>query len=259
MDPIALLKLALVPVAVGLASLAARKWGHTVSGYLGGMPMVAGPITLYLAMDHGAAFAARAALMTLAALAAQAAHLVSMAYVGRRFGWLPGLLAGWTGFALVGLLLAHLEFAWWVAAAYGVGGLLVAWRLLPRAKASGALPTVPRVELALRMGAAFALAAFILWGSTRFGPTWSGVLLSIPVTGSVIPPFTLKLYGADAMARVLRGFITGLTGFASFFFVIGVALQPLGVAIAFTLALVAALVAVGIFSRFGRRDVVGDD
>jgi len=86
-----LLKLALVPLAVWIASLAARRWGHAVSGYLGGMPLIGGPITLYLALDHGTAFAAKSALVTLAAIAGQAAHLVAIAYVGRRLGWLTGL------------------------------------------------------------------------------------------------------------------------------------------------------------------------
>lgn len=259
MDPITLLKLALVPIAVGLASLAARKWGHTVSGYLGGMPMVGGPIIVYLAMDHGAAFAAQVALVTLAGITAQAAHQIAMAYVGRRFGWLAGLLGGWTAFALVGTGLAFLVYPWWVAALYGVGALLLMWRVLPRAKEEGALPAVPRIELALRMAAAFALAALILWGSYRFGAVVSGVLLSVPVTGSVIPPFTLKLYGREALARVQRGFLTGLTGFAAFFLVVGVALVPMGLAAGFAMALVAALASVAIFSRFGRRNVVGDD
>ncbi len=87
----------------------------------------------------------------------------------------------------------------------------------------------------------------------------SGVLLSVPITGSVIPPFTLKLYGADALARVLRGFITGLTGFTAFFFVVAVALVPLGTGLAFSLAMAAALATVMVASRFGRGDVVGDD
>lgn len=259
MDAVTFLKLALVPVAVGLASLAARKWGHTASGYLGGMPMVAGPITIYLAIDHGTAFAAQVALVTLAGLTAQAAHQLGMAYVGRRFGWLAGLLGGWGAFAIVGAVLAHLAYPWWVAALYGAGALLLMWRLLPRAKEEGDLPAVPRIELALRMAAAFALAAFILWGSTRFGPAVSGVLLSVPVTGSVIPPFTLKLYGPEALARVQRGFLIGLTGFATFFLVVGVALVPYGIAWGFVAAVAGALAAVALFSRFGRRNVVGDD
>ena len=248
-DPITLLKLALVPTAVWLASLAARKWGHTVSGYLGGMPLIGGPITLYLALDHGPAFGATSALVTLAAIAGQAAHLVAMVYVGRRFGWLPGLLAGWASFAMIGMLLAHLVFPPWVGLAYGAAGLLIAWRVLPRAKGVSDLPAVPRVELALRLVAAFALAAFILWGSALFGPVVSGVLLSVPITGSIIPPFTLKLYGAEALVRVVRGFITGLTGFTAFFFVVAVALVPLGIAAAFSLAIGAALLTVAIATR----------
>jgi hypothetical protein len=258
-DPFIVFKLALVPLAVWLASLAARKWGHSVAGYLGGMPLVGGPITLYLALDHGAEFAAKSALVTLAAIAGQAAHLIAFAYVGRRFGWAAGLIAGWSSFAAIGLLLAHLIFPPWVALAYGVAGLLVAWRLLPRARDDATLPAIPRVELTLRLVAAFALAAFILWGSAAFGPVVSGVLLSLPITGSIMPPFTLKLYGAVALARLLRGFITGLTGFTAFFFVVAIAVVPLGVAGGFTLAVGAALVTVALASHFGRRLAIGDD
>ena len=258
-DPLFILKLLLVPLAVWLASLAARRWGHTVSGYLGGMPLIGGPITLYLALDHGNAFAAKSALVTLAAIAGQAAHLIAIAYVGRRFGWLTGLLSGWASFTAIGVLLVQLAFPPWVALAYAIAGLLIAWRVLPRVKGTGPLPAVPRVELALRLVAAFALAAFILWGSTLFGPVVSGILLSVPVTGSIVPPFTLALYGPAALFRVLRGFITGLTGFAAFFFVVAVGAVPLGTALAFSLAVAAALVTVMLASRFGRGDVVGDD
>jgi hypothetical protein len=84
-----LLRLALVPAAVWLASLAARRWGHKVSGYLGGMPLIGGPITLFLALDHGAEFAARSATITLAAILGQAAHLLAFAYAGRTRRWPP--------------------------------------------------------------------------------------------------------------------------------------------------------------------------
>ncbi|HET7403216.1 MAG TPA: hypothetical protein VFJ62_15585, partial [Usitatibacter sp.] len=93
-----LLRLALVPTAVWIASLAARRWGHRVSGYLGGLPMIGGPITLFLAIDLGPDFAARSALFTLAAIAGQAAHLLTFAYMARHGrGWLA-LVSGWTAF-----------------------------------------------------------------------------------------------------------------------------------------------------------------
>ncbi|HEX7559387.1 MAG TPA: hypothetical protein VF386_09310, partial [Usitatibacter sp.] len=85
MTALTLLRLLLVPAAVWLASLAARRWGHTVSGYLGGLPLLGGPITLYLALDHGTDFAALSATLTLAAILGQAAHLLAFAHGARRW------------------------------------------------------------------------------------------------------------------------------------------------------------------------------
>jgi hypothetical protein len=237
-----LLRLALVPAAVWVASLAARRWGHAVSGYLGGMPLIGGPITLFLALDLGAEFAARSALFTLAAIAAQATHLLAFGHVGRRTGSaLAALAAGWCGFAIAALLVTRLPLAPPLAFALAAGGLAAAWRWLPRARGDATLPAVPAFELRLRLVAAFALAAFILWSAPIFGPAVSGVLLSLPITGSIMPPFTLALYGADSMARLLRGFVVGLSGFTAFFVVVSMAAVAWGTALAFTAAVAAAV------------------
>jgi hypothetical protein len=104
----------------------------------------------------------------------------------------------------------------------------------------------------LRVLAAFVLAAAILWSAPRLGPVASGVLLSAPITGSIMPPFTLALYGPEALARLTRGFVVGLSGFAAFFFVVAVALPGWGIAPAFGTAVAAALVAVSLAGRLVR-------
>jgi len=243
------LKLLLVPLAVWLASLAARRWGHSVSGYLGGFPLIGGPITLFLALDLGPAFAASSALVTLAVVAGQAAHLTTFSRAGRSWGPVPGLLCGWTAFLVAATAIAMLPLGPALAIALAAGGLLFASKVLPRPKGSVALPSIPPIELWLRLGAALLLAAAILLGASTLGPVVSGILLSMPITGSIMPPFTLALYGEDALARLLRGFVTGLTGFSAFFAVVAVALVPLGIAAAFGLATVAALIAVTFGSR----------
>jgi hypothetical protein len=101
----------------------------------------------------------------------------------------------------------------------------------------------------LRLVAAVALAATILWAADAFGPVASGVLLSVPVTGSIMPPFTLALYGADSVARLTRGFVMGLCGFTAFFFVVAETLPAGGTLIAFAGAVGAALVAAFVASR----------
>jgi hypothetical protein len=248
-----LLRLALVPAAVWLASVAARRWGHGISGYLGGLPMIGGPITLFLAIDLGAAFAARSALFTLAAIAAQAAHLLTFAAVSRRGTWLVALLSGWCVFAAVSLVLSRLPLNPPVALACAVGGLLAAWRWLPRESGDAPAPRVPPVELRMRLVAAFALAALIVWSAPIFGPVVSGILLSVPVTGSIIPSFTLALYGPNAVARLLRGFVVGLSGFTTFFATLAFALPSWGIAGGFGAAVAFALMAVLGVDRIARQ------
>jgi hypothetical protein len=51
-------KILLAPTFVIAASLAARRYGARIGGLVGGLPVVAGPILLVFALDHGAAFAA---------------------------------------------------------------------------------------------------------------------------------------------------------------------------------------------------------
>ena len=247
MSAATLARLLLVPAAVWLASLAARRWGHRVSGYLGGMPMIGGPITLFLALDYGLPFAAQSATYTLAIIAAQCAHLVVFAHVARRVKWPVALLAGWSAFACAALAIASMAPSLPVAALLAAGGLASAQFLLPHPQHEATLPAVPRAELYLRLVAALVLAAAILWSAARFGPVVSGVMLSLPVTGSIMPPFTLALYGADSVARLMRGFAVGLTGFASFFLV--VACSPGDITATFALGVVAALAALFVASR----------
>ncbi|MGE5616646.1 MAG: hypothetical protein ACM3X5_06995 [Bacillota bacterium] len=244
-----LLKLLLVPAAVWLASLAARRWGHAVSGYLGGMPLIGGPITLYLALDPGPDFAARSATLTLAAILGQAAHLLAFAHTARWGRWALSLFAGWGAYAIVSIGIAQLPLTPLGAFALALAGLALAWIALPRVHGVATVPSIPPVELWLRVGAAFALAGMILWSANVFGPVVSGILLSVPVTGSIMPPFTLALYGSGALARLLRGFVLGLTGFTAFFFTVASTVVSWGVALSFCAAVIVALASVSIATR----------
>jgi len=242
-------RLALVPAAVWLASLAARRWGHTVSGYLGGLPLIGGPITLFLALDHGAGFARASAVMTLAAIVGQAAHLAVFTRVGRRARWPVALASAWTSFAAIALVLAMSPLTPGLALALAAVSLVAAFNLIPAPRDAAKPPAIPPLELRLRLAAALALAIVILWGAQAFGPVVSGVLLSVPVTGSIMPPFTLALYGPEAVARLARGFVVGLAGFAAFFFVVSSCVVSSGITMAFLAALVAALAAVFVLTR----------
>jgi hypothetical protein len=67
-----------------------------------------------------------------------------------------------------------------------------------------------------------------------------------------MPPFTLALYGPDALARLTRGFVVGLSGFTAFFLVVALALPAWGITTGFVAAVIAALSAVGLSGRLVR-------
>ena len=159
------------------------------------------------------------------------------------------MVAGWTAFAVAALASAWLEPGPFAALVLAAAGLAAAWFFLPRPREAATPAQIPPAELRLRLVAAFLLAAAILWSADTFGPVASGILLSVPVTGSIMPPFTLALYGADSVARLTRGFVVGLTGFTTFFLVVALAAVPWGITAAFVAAVAGALAAVTIASR----------
>ena len=55
------LKLVLTPLLIAAASLAQRKWGGLAGGLIAGLPLTSAPVSVFLALEHGPAFAAHAA------------------------------------------------------------------------------------------------------------------------------------------------------------------------------------------------------
>jgi hypothetical protein len=245
-----LLKITLVPVVVWLASLAGRRWGHSVSGWISGLPLIAGPLSMFLAAGEGAAFAAETAATTLQATAAAGGHCLVFGLAARRGSrWPAALVAGWLAFVAVAALLGAVALP--PAAALVLNGVLLALQLraLPAPPGPAAPVPIPPLEIGVRIAAAMAFAAAIVLGSSVLGPRLSGILLTFPIVGSVLPAFTLALYGPQATQRLLRGFLRGLYAFAAFHFVVATALPAMPGVLAYALAVGAAVVTTAVLAR----------
>src|SRR5260370_41075861 len=99
MDNLAL-KLVLTPALIGTATLAGRRWGQSVGGWLVGLPLTTGPVAFFIALDHGTAFAAAAVVGSLVGAVAEAAFSVAYGWSATRSAWLPALLAGPPAYAV---------------------------------------------------------------------------------------------------------------------------------------------------------------
>lgn len=251
------LKLTAVPLVVWIASWIGKRWGHKASGWISGLPMIAAPIMLFLALDQPRDFVLPTAWITMTVAPAVGMHCLVFAWLATvvtrtrmppLFVWLSCLLAGWVACVVTELLLAEVVVPGFVGAVAAVVEMLLLGALMPVPRTAASIPRIPASEIFVRMGAALSLAALITLGANSFGPRVSGILLGFPITASVLPAFTVVLYGADATIRLLSGFLTGLVGFILYFFAFatvtqagGAPLAAFGAGVAASLASAAAM------------------
>lgn len=236
-----LLELVVTPALVGGASIVARRWGSSVGGWLVALPWTSGPVVLFLALDHGARYAAAAAVGSLAGALGQSAFCVAYGQVARRRDWAGSLLAGSLAFATVALLLDVLPLRL-VPLVVGVPAVLAASARLLRVEAPpGLLVRGHRWELPLRMAVTTAAVVLVTGLSSSLGPRASGLLATYPLITAVLAVFAHREEGSRSAALVLRGLLLGLFSFAGFFAVLHVLLGRAGTAEAFAAALAAAL------------------
>jgi hypothetical protein len=215
-----LLKVALAPGLVVLVTLASRRWGDTIGGIIIAVPIVAGPILLILGVDHGAAFVHRAAQAALLGIVAVGAFCI---VCGRalRLGWGVAVGLGWVGYGLITAALAGVQPTMWIGLPAALAAITAArWLIGAPGSDARASADPPSWDLPARAGAAALLVVALTSSSSALGPSVSGLLTPFPVATSVVVAFTLQQSGRDAAIRTLRGYLTGLPGFAAFFVIV---------------------------------------
>jgi hypothetical protein len=236
------LKLVATPLLILAASLAGRRWGETVGGWLVGLPLTSGPVCFFLALEQGPGFAAATGLGSLAGAASETAFCLAYGVAARRAPWPLALLAASLAYGLAAVLFALAALPLWKLLAAVVAALTVALSLLPNfAVAAVTLPAPPRWELPARMAVATALVFGLTELAPYAGPQASGLLATYPVFAAVLTVFAHHRRGPAAAMGVMRGLLMGLFSFAGFFAVLAPTLQALGIPAAFAAAIAACL------------------
>jgi hypothetical protein len=231
------LKLVLVPGFLLLLSLAAKRWGPGVAGWLAGLPVVAGPILYFIALEQGHGFAATAATGALAAVCATVTFIVAYGHSAQRAPWPVALgvsLGAWLGAAF---LVARAPASVGVSLALAVTALAATPHIVPKASFRSTGRAMSRRELAARMAAGAMLTLGVTVAAGALGPRWSGLLAVFPVLASVLAVFSHRAQGAMFATALLRAMAAGMYSLSAFCFVLAIALPRLGTPGAFALAI----------------------
>lgn len=251
-------KFLLVPIIIALISLAGRIWGPRISGMLGGLPIIAGPIVVFLTLDNGVEFGLASARAALGGVISLALFCYAYAWVSKNHEMPASMLAGLSAFFVFTAVGMHIELPVIIYFPLVLLLLTAIVCIFPEHTPNVEAPTVggaavPSNEIAFRMLAAASLVLLLTLSSTILGPTLSGLLAPFPIAGTILAGFTHRGSGAGAARYLLFGFTQGLFGMAGFFFAFALCLPDFGVVVTLIFAITFTL-AVGktahAFSRF---------
>lgn len=229
-------KLILPPLLILLATLAGRRWGDAIGGWLVGLPLTSGPVTAFLAVQYGPEFAARATDGSLVGTTAQACCALAYAVLAHR-GWPVALMGCVTAYAGMGYLVQTLPLPGWGFFLLALAICTLCAKLIPRRATVRSTIRAPWWDLPGRMVVATALVVTLTAAAAFVGPKTAGVMSGYPAFGTILAVFAHRVQGAEMARQVMRGMVLALYGFATFFFVLGLLLVPIGAVPAFLTAL----------------------
>lgn len=221
-----------MPPLIAGVTLAVRKWGEGLGGWIGGFPWVAGPISFFIALEHGPAFVA--ATTTSALLGSVGTILFAFVYsiLSSRFSWLPTVLISYAVFFVIALLSLGRDISLPAAVGLNLFVLTLVLYFFPKPKAKADFKKQPSYDIPLRMLVATFFVVMLTQAADYLGPTWSGILTPFPIMTSTLAVFTHSQQGSDASIRILYGLLLAGYGFVAF--LVGVSwivpMMPIGVA-----------------------------
>jgi len=233
------LKMALAAGIVVGCSLIAERSGPLLAAMIATLPISAGPVYVFLALEHDAAFISGSALAGMATNLSNGAFLLAYVPLAQRFGLVVSLCAALLSWCAAILLFRASDPSFPLLLALTPPAFLLLHRLFrPYLNARPAVP--PRrlwFAIPLRAAAIAITAGVASTLSARVGPAWSGVLAGVPIVLSSLIVILQPRIGGPASAAVIANAAIGFLGFGSALAVVHIAAVPLGSWRALALAL----------------------
>ncbi|HEY5306682.1 MAG TPA: hypothetical protein VIJ52_08470 [Pseudolabrys sp.] len=248
-----IVKMAITAGFLLAATVTAERFGPLVGGLVATLPISAGPVYVFLALDHDAHFIAQGALGSLVANSYNVVFALAYALLAQKRSLpisLTGAFAAWLALTWIGHMVS-----WTLASAIVLNVVLIGlsfWLSAPLRHAP--MPRVQRrwYDLLLRAGMVALLVGTVITLSFHIGPSASGSLAVFPIVLTSIMLILHRRVGGPATAAVIANAVIGLAGFGIAVVVLDLTAEKLGSPLALTLTL---LVSIGcnLFVYFVRQ------
>ena len=239
------LQLLLVPALLAAISMAGKRWGPGVAGWLAGFPSLTGPILFFLAIERGPEFTVQAAVLSLSAVFPAIAFGVTYAWVCTRLRWQGSIVCAFSAWAAAVLLFSQLPLTVWASLAISLLTLFAAPRLFPRTQALWGRRPLPAYELLLRMAAGAAMVLAVTAAAEGLGTTWTGLFSAFPVMSTVLAVFSQRANGPGFVVALLRAMIGGFYAYIAYCLAVSLLLETYGIAVTYMAAVAAAITVQG--------------
>jgi hypothetical protein len=208
-------KMAVTAAFLLIATTSADRAGPLIGGLVATLPISAGPVYIFLALDHDAHFIGQSALGSLVANPINAIYAVGYALLAQKRSLTVSMVGAFVAWLI--LVWASGFIAWTLPRAIlwnGVAIGLCYWISAPLRHAP--MPRVQRrwYDLVVRAALVALLVGTVVTLSFRIGPRASGNLAVFPIVLSSIMVILHHRVGGSATAAVMANAVIGLGGFA---------------------------------------------
>lgn len=231
-------KMAITAGFVLAATVAAERAGPLVGGLVATLPLGAGPVYVFLALDHGAHFIGESAVNSLAINTVNVTFALTYALLAQRRSLAVSLTLAMLLWAVLAWGVHEIH---WTVVSAGLLNVVVlgACIFLARPLRHVKFPRMRTYwyDLALRAAMVALLVGVTVTLSFRIGPSGSGILAVFPIILISIMLILHRRVGGPPTAAVMANAVTGLVGFAFACIVLHFTADAFGSAIGLSLAL----------------------
>jgi hypothetical protein len=235
-------KMAVTAAFLLAATVTAERAGPLIGGLVATLPISAGPVYIFLALDHDAHFIAQSALGSLTTNALNVVFATVYALLAQKRSLITSLSGAYVAWVALFLVAARVSWTLSLALVVNVAVIAVAlWIVHPLRHVRVPAVRARWHDLLMRAAMVAALVGTVVTLSFTIGAAASGSLAVFPIVLTSIIIILHRRIGGPATAAIMANAVIGLGGFGVAIATLHLTAEPLGSPLAMGLALVVAV------------------